>query len=230
VQIRRTVASGFAVAAVTVAVLLATAGPAAAHVEIKADKAQAGATDVTITFSAENESSKASIVSLEVALPAGIAPGDVAYVSGPSGWSLAPTASGYKVSGPALAAKQNAEYAVKVAKLPDAKTVSFKTLVNYSDGKVDRWIEIPEGGNEPDNPAPTLTLAPAAAAPSSAAPSAAATSAAPSSAPAAATTTTAAAAGDDGGGSSLPLIIGLIVVVVAVAGGVVFWRTRRLSA
>ncbi|MGI5242536.1 DUF1775 domain-containing protein [Dactylosporangium sp. CA-139066] len=228
--IRRTVASGFTVAAVTAAVLLATAGPAAAHVEIKADKAQAGATDVTITFNAENESSKASIVSLEVALPAGIAPGDVTYVSGPTGWSLAPTASGYKVSGPALAAKRDAEYAVKVAKLPDAKTVSFKTLVNYSDGKVDRWIDIPDGGAEPDNPAPTLTLAPAAAAPSSAAPSAPATSAAaPTTAPAA-TTATAGASGGDGGGSSLPWILGLVVVVVAVAGGIVFWRTRRPPA
>jgi len=225
VLIRRTAGSVLAVAAVTIAVVLSTALPAAAHVEVKADKAQAGATDVTITFSAENESSKASITSVEVALPAGIAPADVTYVSGPTGWALTPTASGYKVAGPGLAAKQDAEYAVKVAKLPDAKTVSFKTLVNYSDGRVDRWIELPDAGAGSDNPAPTLTLAPAAAAPpSSAAPSSAAAS---SAAPVETSATAIAADGD--GGSSAPLFIGLAVVVVAILAGVVIWRVRRTS-
>jgi uncharacterized protein YcnI len=231
VQIRRIVGALGAAVAVTGVVLLGTAGPAAAHVEVKADKAQAGATGVTITFSAENESSKASIVSVEVALPAGIAPGDVTYVSGPAGWALAPTAGGYKVSGPALAAKQDAEYAVKVARLPDAKTVSFKTLVTYGDGKVDRWIEIPDGGAEPDNPAPTLTLAPAAAAPSSAAGPSVGPSVAPSSAAAVTTPATANATDDvDDGGSRMPLIIGLVVVVVAVAGALVYRRMRRPPA
>ncbi|GAA4249915.1 DUF1775 domain-containing protein [Dactylosporangium darangshiense] len=222
--IRRTAGSVLAVAAVTIAVVLSTALPAAAHVEVKADKAQAGATNVTITFSAENESSKASITSVEVALPAGIAPADVTYVSGPTGWALTPTASGYKVAGPGLAAKQNAEYAVKVAKLPDAKTVSFKTLVNYSDGRVDRWIELPDAGAGSDNPAPTLALAPAAAPASSAAPS---TAAASSAAPVETTATAIAADGD--GGSSAPLFIGLAVVVVAILAGVVIWRVRRTS-
>ncbi|MEV8513755.1 DUF1775 domain-containing protein [Dactylosporangium sp. NPDC051484] len=212
--------------AVTATVVLCTAGPASAHVGVKADKAQAGATDVTITFDAENESSKASIVSVRVALPAGIAPADVAYVSGPAGWALTPAADGYTVAGPALAAKQSAQYAVKVAKLPaDATTLSFKTLVTYSDGRVDRWIGIPNNGAQPDNPAPTLTLAPAAAAPSSAAASSPEPVATASDSPAPAAPATAAGGTSGDGGSAAPWIIG-VVVVVLLAGGALAWRLR----
>ncbi|MFG2041187.1 DUF1775 domain-containing protein [Dactylosporangium sp. NPDC048998] len=225
--IRRILGALSGAVAVTAAVVLCTAGPASAHVEIKADKAQAGATDVTITFDAENESSKASIVSVRVALPAGIAPADVAYVSGPAGWALTPAADGYTVAGPALAAKQNAKYAVKVAQLPaDAKTLSFKTLVTYSDGRVDRWIDIPQNGAQSDNPAPTLTLAPAAAAPSSdAPPSPTPAATAPDSPTPAAAATTAGATSGDGGGSAAPWIIGAVVVVL-LAGGAGAWRLR----
>lgn len=233
-HIRRIAGSLAVVAATTAAALALTGGPASAHVEIKADKAQAGATDVTITFSAENESTTAGIVSVRVALPAGIAPTDVTYVSGPAGWALAPAADGYTVAGPALRAKQDAKYAVKVAKLPTgATTLPFKTLVNYSDGRVDRWIDIPQNGAESDNPAPTLTLAPAAAAPSSAAPSPSAaasqTSAAASvPAPAGPTPTATDRAADDSG-SSAGVWITVAVAVLAVAG-VGGWLWRRRSA
>ncbi|MER7009478.1 DUF1775 domain-containing protein [Dactylosporangium sp. NPDC000555] len=225
--IRRFLGSLSGALAVTAAVVLCTAGPASAHVGVKADKAQAGATDVTITFDAENESSKASIVSVRVALPAGIAPADVAYVSGPAGWALTQAADGYTVAGPALAAKQGAKYAVKVAKLPaDTTTLSFKTLVTYSDGRVDRWIDIPQQGTQPDNPAPTLTLAPAAAAPSSAATSSPAPAATASDSPTTATPATAAGGtSGDGGSSAAPWIIGAAVVVL-LAGGAVAWRLR----
>src|SRR5690349_8572300 len=72
-----------AAAAVVVAVW---AAPASAHVEVSADNPQPGATNVTLTFRAESESPDAGVVSMQVVLPAGIAPGDVTYVSGPAGW------------------------------------------------------------------------------------------------------------------------------------------------
>lgn len=223
--IRRIAGALSALVATTAAVVLLTGGIASAHVQVKADKAQAGATDVTITFAAENESSKASIVSVRVALPSGIAPGDVTYVSGPAGWSLTPAADGYTVAGPALPAKKDAEYSVKVAKLPpDATTLPFKTLVTYSDGRIDRWIDVPQNGAQSDNPAPVLTLAPAVAAPSSATAASAAASQAPATSeaatPAAAPATQAAGGG---GGSSAPWTVLAAVLIVALAGLVV-WR------
>lgn len=220
-QIRRVLGSVSVVLVASAAVLALTAAPASAHVEVKADKAQAGATDVTITFSAEAENSKAGIASVKVALPAGIAPADVSWVSGPTGWALTADADGYTVAGPALATKKDAEYAVKVAKLPaDATELAFKTLVNYTDGKVDRWIDA--AGT--DNPAPVLKLAPAA---TPAAPSVAPTSAQPVATTNAAPATTGAdAANDEADSSATPWVVLAVVVVVGLAA-VLFFRYRR---
>ncbi|WP_433044417.1 DUF1775 domain-containing protein [Dactylosporangium sp. CS-033363] len=227
-QIRRVLGTLAATAAVSAAVLAGTALPASAHVAVKADKAQAGATDVTITFSAEAESSKAGIASVKVALPAGIAPADVSLASGPSGWALAADADGFTVSGTALATKKDAEYAVKVAKLPaDATELAFKTLVTYTDGKVDRWIDA--AGT--DNPAPVLKLAPAAQAPTSAVSTVAPTSeaAVPTTAAAAPVTTAADAANDEADSSATPWIVLAVVVVVGLLA-VLFFRWRRKNA
>jgi uncharacterized protein YcnI len=224
VQIRRVLGSLSVSLAVTAAVLAFTAGPAAAHVEVKADKAQAGAADVTITFSAEGENSKAGIASVKVALPAGIAPADVTYVSGPAGWKLTPEADGYTVAGTALAAKKDAEYAVKVAKLPtDATDLTFKTLVTYTDGKLDRWIDAPGT----DSPAPVLKLAAAAPAATSAAPVPSdIASTIPTTQAAAPATTPADAANDESDSSATPWIV-LAVVVILGLGAVLFVRNRR---
>jgi uncharacterized protein YcnI len=172
--------------------VLAAAGPAAAHVGVSADKNRAGATDVTLTFHGEAEN-PSGIKSERVVLPEGIAPADVTLVKAPAGWTFQATADGFTVGGKALASGKDAEWKVKVAKLPDGETrLSFKTLETYADGEVSRWIEVQEDGKEePENPAPLIKLKPGpstpGAAPSEAAPSATA-SAAPA-APAAPTVT-----------------------------------------
>nr|WP_052477709.1 DUF1775 domain-containing protein [Kibdelosporangium sp. MJ126-NF4] len=80
-------------------------------------------------------------------LSTGIQPGDIALVSGPAGWTLTTAADGYTVAGPALPVGQNAEYSVKVATMhSDTTSLAFKTLQNYSDGRTDRWIELPDVG------------------------------------------------------------------------------------
>jgi hypothetical protein len=141
----------------------ALAGSAWAHVEVGAKPARALAVNAVVGFSAEAESSSAGIASIRVVLPRGIGPADVSYVSGPSGWALAATADGYTLSGKALPAHTAAAYKIKVKQLPDARTLAFKTLVTYSDGDVDRWIELPSAGDpNPDHPAPILTLEAAA--------------------------------------------------------------------
>src|SRR5256884_8190795 len=110
------------VAAAATALVLALASPALAHVKVSADKPQAGATDVTVQFNAEAESDAAGAKSIQVALPEGIAPGDVSYVSGPTGWALTATPDGYTVAGGALKGHQDGTYKIKIAKRPAPAT------------------------------------------------------------------------------------------------------------
>jgi len=199
-------------------------------VEVQADKPQAGASDVTLSFVAEAESDTAGISKLDVALPDGILANAVSYLSGPSGWALTPGGTGYTVAGPALPIGTDAAYKVKVATLPATTTsLPFKTLVTYTNGNVDRWIEIPTPGQaEPPHPAPVLSLQPAAV--TTAPSSAPVASAAP--APTQATTQAAAtpASASDTGSRSGPLwwtVVAVMVVLAAVAAGA--WRRKRRS-
>ncbi|MFJ9034491.1 DUF1775 domain-containing protein [Streptomyces sp. NPDC102274] len=224
-----------AVTVLALATSFALAVPASAHVEVEAEGASALAENVTLDFNAETESDKAGITKLEVILPEGITPADVTYKDGPAGWELAVTERGYTVGGPAVAIGEDAAYAVTVRQLPDAESLAFKALQTYSDGRVDRWIELEkpaEGGH--GSTAPVLELAPAepGAESISPSPSAEPTTAAPSSPEASeptATQSTAEAdtAGAKDEGTSTVAIVALVVVVVALVGGGVWWFRRR---
>ena len=215
--------------------LVGAAGPALAHVEVSADKTTAGAENVTLTFHGEAESDSAGIASERVVLPAGIDPATVTLVKAPAGWTFTRGSDGFTVGGEALKVGTDAEWRVKVAKLPDGETrLSFKTLETYGNGDVSRWIAIQEPGQEePDNPAPLLTLKPgpstaattAAAAPSMAAPSPAAPSAAPAGTPA--FTPAASTPADGGSGSTWWIwLVAVVLVIAAVALGVARRRAR----
>ncbi|MCH5671055.1 DUF1775 domain-containing protein [Streptomyces gilvus] len=212
---------------------LALAGPALAHAEVEADTPRALAENVTLSFVSEAESDSAGFTQLRVVLPEGIAPGDVKLDAAPKGWKLKPTGDGYTLGGPALKAGVDAEHSIKVRQLPDAKEIAFKTVETYSDGEISRWIELPDGGPEPEQPAPVLKLTAAApgakpavtaSAPSSPTPSAAAS--APSDATPAASEE---AAERDEDSSTVPLVAGVAVAVVALGGGA-WWLVRRRSA
>jgi len=222
---------------------VALAVPASAHVEVESPGAAALAENVTLDFTAESESDKAGISKLEVILPEGIRPADITYKTGPKGWKLAATDRGYAVSGPAVATGEGAAYSVVVRQLPDAKSLAFKTLQSYADGRVDRWIELEKsddgGGHGHGNSAPVLALKAAApgAKPVAPSPTAPATTAAPSTDPAEKKPSGSAnAAGaeqgdrdekaqdDDGMNAALP--IGLAAAVVVLVGGL-WWFKRR---
>ncbi|MFE1800459.1 DUF1775 domain-containing protein [Streptomyces sp. NPDC059517] len=216
--------------------VLALAGPAAAHAEVEADKAQALAENVTLTFVSEAESASAGFREMRVVLPEGITPADVSLDKAPKGWSLKATTDGYVVGGPALKTGVDAEYRVKVRQLPDADEVAFKTVETYSDGEISRWIELPKDGEEGEQPAPLLKLKAAApgATPIAPSPSASPT---PSPTPSAeatssATATPAAEAADkkDDDGSSTGLLVGGAIAVVLVLGGGAWWLTRRRAS
>ncbi|MFH9548435.1 DUF1775 domain-containing protein [Streptomyces sp. NPDC017435] len=229
---------------------LALATPAAAHAEVEADKPQALAENVTLSFVSEAESEAAGFTELRVVLPEGIVPADVTLGEGPKGWKFTATKDGYTVAGPALKAGVDAEHKIRIRQLPDAEELAFKTVETYSDGEVSRWIELPADGKEAEQPAPLLKLkaaapgakavgpgptaaqsatagaaapTPSAATPSAAAPSAAASAADTSSA--AADT----ASDEDSGMSSAALVAGIVVVLLVLGGGA-WWLLRRRTA
>jgi uncharacterized protein YcnI len=220
------------ISAIASAAVLAVAGPALAHVEVSADKTTAGATDVTLSFNGESENPAAGIQSERVVLPTGIAPADVTLVKAPSGWTFTRNSDGFTVAGKALKIGTDAVWSVKITKLPDGETrLSFKTLETYGNGDVSRWIEIQQAGqDEPDNPAPLLTLKPGASTAPAAVPSAEPSSAAavaPSTAPATAAPAAEPAASDSG---TSTWWIWVVVVGLIVAAGAIFAVRRRRPA
>ncbi|WP_328883310.1 DUF1775 domain-containing protein [Streptomyces sp. NBC_00299] len=231
-----------ALTAVAFAVAVTFAGPAAAHTEVEAQGARALDQNVALSFTAESESASAGISKLEVILPEGLTPADITFKEGPKGWKFAPTGRGYTVSGAKLAVGEDAEYVVTVRQLPDAKSLVFKTLQSYSDGKVDRWIELEEesggDGHGHGHPAPRLDL-------KAAAPGAKAVSPTPSEEPTTEEPTTStpptgapsspsaqAAADDTDGDDGMPvaLPIGIGAAVVVLGAGAWWLRSRRSGA
>src|SRR4051812_21980766 len=142
------------------------AGPAWAHVQVEATPGAPGAVDAVLKITAAGESATAGVAKLEVVADPAIAADQVTYVSGPSGWAVGPGGSsgGFTLSGPALTKGEDAVVSVKVKTLPDAPQVTFKVVQSYSDGDVERWIELPgPDGAEPDKPAPIVKLSAGAA-------------------------------------------------------------------
>lgn len=217
---------------------LVLAAPAAAHAEVEADRPQALAQNVTLSFVSEAESDSAGFNKLRIVLPEGIAPGDVTLDEAPKGWKLTAADDGYTVGGPALKAGVDAEHKIKVRQLPDTKELVFKTVETYGDGKISRWIELPTGGEEPEEPAPVLKLKAAApgakpvnpsptpsATPSTAETTPTATASQPDASASAADT-----AADEDDGMSSGALIGVIVVVLLVLGGGAWWSVKRRAA
>ncbi|MFE5621844.1 DUF1775 domain-containing protein [Streptomyces virginiae] len=225
-------------AAGSVVLLGIAAGPAAAHAEVSASDPRALAENVTLSFTSEAESDAAGIAELRVVLPQGIAPDAVTLKEAPEGWKLTATPDGYSVGGAALATGTDAEYSITVRQLPDAKSLAFKTLETYGDGKVSRWIEVPADGRKVDNPAPLLQLQPAAPGAKPIAPSPSPTPTPTPSAPAAEPSSPAPAApaaspdaareanaADSGSGNGV--VVAIVAAVVVLGGAGAFRWTRR---
>lgn len=218
-----------------VVVLGVAAGPAAAHAEVTASDPRALAENVTLSFTSEAESDTAGIAELRVVLPKRITPDAVTLKDAPKEWKLTATPDGYAIGGPALATGTDAEYSVTVRQLPDEKSLAFKTLETYGDGKVSRWIKVPTNGEKVDNPAPVLELKAAAPgakliapspspSPTPSVPSAQPSATAPS-APAA--SASARATDETDTGSNTGTVVGVVAAVVLLVAAGIFWRLRR---
>jgi len=222
---------------VVLAGVFLVAAPASAHVTVNPQEAEKGGI-ARLAFRVPNESDTASTVKVEVVLPESAPVGSVSTMP-VAGWTVAVEkrkvdppvdVNGTQVSevvskitwtaaaGGGVKPGEFAEFPVSMGPLPDTDRLVLKALQTYSDNAVSRWIEEPQpGGEEPENPAPVLTLV-------------AASSEAPSTTPGAAA---APGGDDDSDGDGPALILAVIALVVALAGlvlsGLTILRGRRAS-
>ncbi|SCE66363.1 YcnI family copper-binding membrane protein [Micromonospora chokoriensis] len=231
-----TAAAALAITAAATAVL-GFAGPASAHVTVNPKEATQGGY-ARVAFRVPNESDTASTNKLEVVLPENAPVGSVSTMPVP-GWTVATEKR--KVDPPievhgsqlteavskitwtatgdaAVKPGQFQEFPVSMGPLPKVDTMVFKVLQTYSDGTISRWIDDPTpGGEEPEHPAPVLTLAAAAPQGGAATPTAAAVATPDDD--------------DDDDGNGLAVGLGVAGLVAGLAGlvlgGLSFTRTRR---
>ncbi|GAV41260.1 YcnI family protein [Streptomyces acidiscabies] len=157
--------------------VLAAAGAASAHVTVHPESYAQGATDGLLTFRVPNEDDKASTSQVQVFLPTDH-PLLGVLVRSQDGWTPKVTTAKLKTpvktddgtitdavseitwTGGKIAPGQFEDFDVAFGQLPeDAAKLEFKTLQTYDSGKVVRWIEAAgQGDDDPENPAPVLTL------------------------------------------------------------------------
>jgi periplasmic copper chaperone A len=148
------------------ALVLALAGPAAAHIEPTIEEAPAGG-EVTFALIVPHgcDDPEADTTRLEVQMPEGIT--EVVPEAVP-GWDATIQESDPIVvvwTGGPLPHDQFQEFGLSVA-MPDTpgETVLFPTVQTCEGGQEVSWLEeTPEGGEEPEHPAPAITLTEAAA-------------------------------------------------------------------
>jgi uncharacterized protein len=144
-------------AAVVVGVVLATASPAFAHVEISSDDAAAGKPS-NMSISVPNEMANAGTVKLDLRFPEGQQLTAVS-IEPTNGWNATKNASGIVWTGGPLTGENEVKFNFTATLPSDAKTLEFKALQTYDNGQTVRWIEAtPAGGPEPEHPAPVLTI------------------------------------------------------------------------
>ncbi|MEW2166931.1 YcnI family protein [Streptomyces sp. NPDC007084] len=165
------------VAALTMAGVLAAAGAAFAHVTVHPESYAKGATDGVLSFRVPNEEDTASTTKVQVFLPTDH-PVLGVLVTPQAGWTAKVTTTKLKTpvktddgtitdavseitwTGGRIRHGEFQDFDVAFGQLPDdTGRLTFKTLQTYSDGNVVRWIEeAKDGADEPENPAPVLTL------------------------------------------------------------------------
>jgi len=216
------------------------AAPASAHVTIP-DPGTKGGFSI-VTFSVPNERDDAGTTKLEVQLPKDT-PLVFVSVQPKPGWKVETTkrkldkpveAFGESYdevvdtvtwSGGEIAPGQFDTFSLSVGPLPeDVDSIAFPAIQTYSSGEEVSWVEqSTDGGEEPEHPAPTLTLVAGDKSDEDAAPT---TTTAPT-----AGSDAAAAGSSDDDGSSSGLAVGALVVAIAAAvlGGAALVSARRSS-
>jgi uncharacterized protein YcnI len=219
------------VTAVGASVVLGLAGTAFAHVTVSPDTAPKGG-DATVALRVPDEEDTANTVKLEIDLPVDkpIAAVDTEPVAG---WTAVSTTSKLATPiksddgdvteavtkvvwtaapGGGIKPGQFQQFFISLDSLPDADSIEIKALQTYSDGTIVRWIDdpAPAGQDEPEHPAPILTLVADGSDSSAAAPSTAPTI----------TAQTVAADSSSGGGNGPALGIAIAGLVLGLIGAI----------
>ena len=219
--------------ALAASVVVATG--ASAHVTVASEDAAPGGFG-KITFRVPNESDTASTVGLRIQIPEDAALASL-RTQPMDGWTATLTTTdldeplenhGQEISsyvsvvefradeGAGIGPGQFQEFALSGGPFPDADQLSFPTVQLYNDGTEAAWIEpTVDGQEEPESPAPVLSLAPSTSA----------------------DTTTTAAPAEDGDHShaeaveespgALALFLAILALLTGIAGVVLGWRATR---
>ncbi len=209
--------------ALILASALVLAAPAAAHVDVRPERAPAGG-EARLTFDVENERTDARTRAIVIQMPRGVTSAEALSTRG---WLLTTRGGTRAVERVTLTAPpareltggEHARFRLLVG-LPrrEGATLTFKVLQRYDDGQTVRWIG-PAGTSEP---APTLRLTAARAPapePAQAEPEATPTDEPP-------------AAGDgsgdeDNGDGGVPIWAGIGLLLLAAAAGSRLARRRN---
>ncbi|MGY1742802.1 MULTISPECIES: YcnI family copper-binding membrane protein [unclassified Blastococcus] len=220
----------------TVAVLAAGVGTASAHVRVSsADAAPGGFGE--LTFRVPNESDTASTVTLRVSIPSDTPLASVSVKPVP-GWTATTTTGpidppvevhGTEVTegvteitwtadpGGGIGPGEYQTFSISAGPIPEVDQMTFPTIQTYDDGQESAWIEpTVDGEEEPESPAPVLSLTGAAGDDGGAGGDAASPTVSEAAAGSDAT-----AADDDSDGSGLAttaLVVGIAGLVAGVAG------------
>lgn len=223
------------VVAVAVGLVAVGGDIASAHVSVSSPDATPGGFG-KVTFRVPNESETASTVGLRIQIPPEAAMASLRVRPVP-GWTATTTTSqlaepleahGEEITsyvslvefraadGGGIRPGEFQEFDLSGGPFPEADSLTFPTVQSYSDGSETAWIEPSvEGQDEPERPAPVLTLA-------------AGSEATPTSA---AAEPTSAELGHDVAASSSPgapaLFLAILALLTAIGGVVLGWRANR---
>jgi periplasmic copper chaperone A len=219
--------------ALAASVVVATG--ASAHVGVSSQDAAPGGFG-KITFRVPNESDTASTVGLRIQIPEDAALASL-RTQPMAGWTATLTTTdlaeplenhGQEITsyvsvvefradeGAGIAPGQFQEFSLSGGPFPDAEQLSFPTVQLYNDGTEVAWIEPTVDGEEPESPAPVLSLAASTSGDSAGATTATAGD----------TETSHAAAVEESPGA-LALFLAILALLTGIAGVVLGWRATR---
>jgi periplasmic copper chaperone A len=157
--------------AIVAGVVALGAGSAFAHVEIEREGQVGSDGTVEATLTVPNERDDAGTVKIELVFPDTPAVSD-AQANEVAGWTATvekddegDVESVVWTGGP-IEGEEEIELPLTLGPVPDGtEEIDFDALQTYDDGDEVRWIEAtPEGGEEPEHPAPVLLITGAASA------------------------------------------------------------------
>jgi periplasmic copper chaperone A len=163
-------------ALVALAASVTGASLASAHVTVASGDASPGGFG-KLVFRVPNESDTASTVGLRIQIPTEAALASLRVQPVP-GWTATMTNSEldepleshgqeitsyvsvveFRATGPGIAPGEFQEFALSGGPFPESDQLSYPTVQLYSDGSEAAWIEPTVGDEEPERPAPVLSL------------------------------------------------------------------------